>query len=47
MPYALQPAGKNLYYVVTPDGRRMSRHPMPHERAVAQMRALYYHMRHE
>ncbi len=44
MPYKLEPAGNNLYYVVTPDGRRMSHKPMPKERAEAQMRALYAHM---
>ena len=44
MPYSLEPAGNNLYFVVTPDGRKMSKHPMPKFRAEAQQRALYSHL---
>ena len=44
MPYHLKATKDNLYYVETPTGHRMSKHPMPKERAEAQMRALYAHM---
>ena len=44
MPYHLKPTKGNLYYVETPEGRKMSKHPMPKERAEAQMRALYSHL---
>ena len=44
MPYHLKPTKNNLYYVETPTGHKMSKHPMPKERAEAQMRALYAHM---
>ena len=41
MPYKLQGLG-HLYYVVNEaTGKKMSGHPLPKERAMAQMRALY------
>lgn len=41
MPYKLAGVG-HLYFVVNEaTGRRMSGHPLPKERAMAQMRALY------
>jgi hypothetical protein len=44
MPYHLKPTKNNLYYVETPTGHKMSKHPMPKARAEAQLRALYAHM---
>jgi hypothetical protein len=44
MPYHLKETPNKLYYVETPAGRKMSKHPMPKERAEAQMRALYSHL---
>lgn len=42
MPYKLRKAPKkDLYWVVTADGKHMSKDPIPKERAEAQMRALY------
>ena len=46
MPYKLRKAPKrDLYWVVAEDGRHMSKDPLPRERAVAQMRALYAAMK--
>lgn len=44
MPYHLKPTKNNLYYVETDMGHKMSKHPMPKERAEAQRRALYSHL---
>jgi hypothetical protein len=44
MPYHLKETKNNLYYVETNTGHKMSKHPMPKERAEAQLRALYSHM---
>ena len=42
MPYKLRKAPKrDLYWVIAQDGRHMSKDPIPKERAMAQMRALY------
>jgi hypothetical protein len=46
MPYHLEPAGKNCYYVVSSEtGMKHSLKPLPKERAEAQMRALYRALR--
>ncbi len=46
MPYKLRKApNKNLFWVIAEDGRHMSQDPLPRERALAQMRALYAAMR--
>lgn len=45
MPYKLRKArGRDLYWVVTEDGSKKSKEPLPLERAKAQMRALYANM---
>jgi hypothetical protein len=41
MPYHLQPAGGNTFYVVSDNGKRRSKRPLPKKRAQAQLRALY------
>jgi hypothetical protein len=42
MPYRIRKApGRDLYWVVGPDGKHMSKDPIPRERAEAQRRALY------
>lgn len=41
MPYRLQSAGGNTFYVVSDSGKRRSKRPLPHKRALAQLRALY------
>ena len=41
MPYKLQGVGHMYYVVNEATGQRMSGHPLPKERAMAQMRALY------
>lgn len=42
MPYRLRKApGRDLYWVVGEDGAHKSKKPLPKERAMAQMRALY------
>jgi hypothetical protein len=42
MPYRLRKApGRDLYWVVGEDGTHKSKKPLPKERAMAQMRALY------
>lgn len=42
MPYKLRKAPlRELFWVVAEDGRHMSRDPLPRQRAMAQMRALY------
>jgi hypothetical protein len=46
MPYHLEPAGKDRFYVVsTKTGMRHSLKPLSKPRAEAQMRALYNAMR--
>jgi hypothetical protein len=46
MPFHLEAAGKNRFYVVnTKTGMRHSLKPLPKARAEAQMRALYNAMR--
>lgn len=48
MPYKLRKAPlRDLYWVIAEDGRHMSKDPLPRERAVAQMRALYRATRRE
>lgn len=43
MPYELKKA-KGGYFVITePTGRKHSKKPLPKERAVKQLRALYLH----
>ncbi len=42
MPYKLRKApNRDLYWVVSDDGKKMSKDPIPKERAKAQMKALY------
>ena len=47
MPYKLKrKPSTNLYWVVNAiTGRHMSKDPMPYQRALAQMRALYVHVK--
>jgi len=46
MPYTIKKAPlKELYYVVAEDGRKMSKSPMPLERAKRQLRALYMNVK--
>lgn len=48
MPYRLRKAPKReLYWVVAEDGTKKSKDPLPHARAVAQMKALYASMKKE
>jgi hypothetical protein len=45
MPYKLRKApGRDLYWVVSEDGKKFSKDPIPEERAKAQMRVLYMAM---
>ena len=47
MPYHLQPAGKNKYYVVTTTtGKKHSTYPLTRDTAIEQMRALYANVKH-
>jgi hypothetical protein len=41
MPYKLQGLGHWYYVVNEATGKKMSGHPLPKERALSQMRALY------
>ena len=46
MPYKLRKApNRPLYWVVAEDGRHMSKEPIPYERAIRQMKALYARVR--
>jgi hypothetical protein len=46
MPYKLRKApGKELYWVITEDGKHMSKDPIPKDRAIRQMRALYLNVK--
>jgi len=44
MPYKIRKArGKDLYWVVDDAGRHFSKEPIPYERALRQLRALWEH----
>lgn len=41
MPYKLEESKGGRATVVSASGRKLSNHPLPHDRALAQMRAVY------
>jgi hypothetical protein len=45
MPFKLQKA-RDGYFVVDDTGKKYSKHAMPYESALRQMRALYVHVKH-
>ena len=46
MPYELRKSpNKELYWVISDKGKHMSKDPLPRERTIKQMRALYFNVK--